>query len=228
MFELTEAIQAADADLIITLGSFITDAVKLARLFVPNNVSTLSGADKLFAKIRAGEFVEPATIPVINVTTTLSRSEFTCAGGATDSKSGHKLVTMYKSMYADVVILDPSLSGGTPRKVWLSTGVRAIDHFIEGLYGNAAALFINMHEKLGIEVDKDIENVIIRALGNLLTSLLSTKHNCDDENARLRAFMSVQECHRAGFKGIGASHGIGHQLSPLGVGHGETSFIILP
>ncbi|KAI1676090.1 Iron-containing alcohol dehydrogenase [Pyrenophora tritici-repentis] len=229
VFELTEAIQAADADLIITLGGCsITDAVKLARLFVPNNVSTVSGAEKLFAKIRAGEFVEPAAIPVINVPTTLSGSEFTCAGGATDSNTGHKLVTMHKSMYADVVILDPRLSFGTPRKVWLSTGVRAIDHFIEGLYGNAAALFIDMHEELGIEVDKDIENIIVRALGNLLTSLLSIKHNWDDEKARLRAFMSVQECHRAGFNGIGASHGIGHQLGPLGVGHGETSCIILP
>ena len=27
---------------------------------------------------------------------------------------------------------------------------------------------------------------------------------------------------------MGASHGIGHQLGPLGVGHGETSCILLP
>lgn len=27
---------------------------------------------------------------------------------------------------------------------------------------------------------------------------------------------------------LGASHGIGHQLGPLGVGHGETSCILLP
>src|SRR5436309_15226187 len=27
---------------------------------------------------------------------------------------------------------------------------------------------------------------------------------------------------------VGASHGIGHQLGPLGVGHGETSCILLP
>src|ERR1700749_4869192 len=28
--------------------------------------------------------------------------------------------------------------------------------------------------------------------------------------------------------GAGASHGIGHQLGPLGVGHGQTSCILLP
>jgi alcohol dehydrogenase class IV len=27
---------------------------------------------------------------------------------------------------------------------------------------------------------------------------------------------------------MGASHGIGHQLGPLGVGHGETSCVMLP
>ena len=27
---------------------------------------------------------------------------------------------------------------------------------------------------------------------------------------------------------MGASHGIGHQLGPLGVGHGETSYVMLP
>nr|A0A3G9HPE6.1 RecName: Full=Dehydrogenase ALT3; AltName: Full=AAL-toxin biosynthesis cluster protein 3 [Alternaria alternata]BBG74269.1 Fe-containing alcohol dehydrogenase [Alternaria alternata] len=229
VFQLAQDIQATDADLIITLGGCsITDAVKLAKLFIPNNVSTIPGAEELFARIRADESVKPATIPVINVPTTLSGSEFTCAGGATNLTTGHKQVTMHSSLYADVVVLDPRLSISTPRQVWLATGVRAIDHFVEGLYGNVAALFTDMREELGNEANEDIEKVIAGALGSLLTSLLSTKENWNDEEARLQAFLAVKECPRAGHNGIGASHGIGHQLGPLGVGHGETSCIILP
>lgn len=229
VFQLADDIVAKDADLIITLGGCsITDAVKLARLFIPNDVFTMPDVQQLFANIRADEPVKPATIPVINVPTTLSGSEFTPAGGATDLNTGHKLVTIHPSMYADVVVLDPRLSISTPRHVWLSTGIRAVDHFVEGLYGNAAALFLDMQEELGIETNEDIEKVIVDALSNLLISLLSLKENWEDEKARLQAFLAVKECPRAEFNGIGASHGIGHQLGLLGVGHGETSCIILP
>lgn len=231
VFELARDIESTEADLIITLGgSSITDAVKLARLFIPNGISTPEDKDKLFKRIKEDEDVKAATIPVINVPTTLSGSEFTSAGGATNMHGGHKKqVTMHPSMYADVVVLDPKLSVTTPARFWLSTGIRAVDHFIEGMYGNVAELFAAMQKELGNELDEEeLLRDLAGALRSLLANLLRTRDDWADENARLQTFLAVKECPRAGHNGIGASHGIGHQLGPLGVGHGETSCIMLP
>ncbi|KAF7548175.1 hypothetical protein G7Z17_g7231 [Cylindrodendrum hubeiense] len=230
VFELASDIQSTDANIIITVGGgSVTDAVKLARLCIPNGVSSLDDVDRLFERIKADEDVEAATIPVINVPTTLSASEFTCAGGATNLHAGHKKqVTMHPSMYADIVVLDPKLSVSTPSRFWLSTGIRAVDHFVEGLYGNVAELFADMQKELGNESKEDLMKDISSALRSLLANLLKTKDDWEDENARLQTFLALKECPRAGHHGVGASHGIGHQLGPLGVGHGETSCIILP
>ncbi|KAH7000972.1 hypothetical protein EDB80DRAFT_721245 [Ilyonectria destructans] len=229
VFALAQDLRSTEADLIITLGGgSITDAVKLARIFVSNNVLTIEAVDDLFKNCDPvnpgpGE-VNPATIPVINVPTTLSGGEFTLVAGATDTQTGHKRVMMHQSMCADFVVLDPTLSISTPARFWLSTGVRALDHFIEGIYGNVGAFRKGVS---GVS-QRDIEGSITSAIRSLLVSLLETKENWDGYNARLRAFLAIKDCPLAGNNGTGASHGIGHQLGPLGVGHGETSCVMLP
>lgn len=47
----------------------------------------------------------------------------------------------------------------------------------------------------------------------------------EDLNARLVSQLGVVDAMSAASRGVplGASHGIGHQLGPAGVGHGETS-----
>ncbi|KAI0129676.1 hypothetical protein BJ170DRAFT_617220 [Xylariales sp. AK1849] len=224
VFELTEDLKSKNPDLIITLGGgSLTDGVKLARLFVPNEVTTMEGVDKLYETCKIStttqevpQDVKPATIPVIYVPTTLSGGEFTHAGGATDVKSGHKKILLHESMYADVVIFDPALSVTTPERFWLSTGIRGVDHCIEGLYANMP------------NAKPEVSAELIVALRSLLVNLLETKKNWENQDARLREFLAVKECPKAVFNGIGASHGIGHQLGPLGVGHGETSCVMLP
>lgn len=229
VFGLAQDLRSTDADFIITLGGgSITDAVKLARIFVSNDFLTMEDVDELFKKCDpvnpVPREVKPATIPVINVPTTLSGGEFTRVAGATDTQTGHKRVMMHQSMCADFVVLDPTLSISTPARFWLSTGVRALDHFIEGMYGNVGAF-----RKGGSGVSqRDIESNIASALRSLLVSLLETKDNWEGYDARLRAFLAIKDCPLAGNNGIGASHGIGHQLGPLGVGHGETSCVMLP
>ncbi|CAJ2505747.1 Uu.00g131410.m01.CDS01 [Anthostomella pinea] len=225
VFELTADLKAKEVDLIITLGGgSISDGVKLARLFVANGVTTTQGVDVLWEKCNSmmgsqpaeRDDVKPATIPCINVPTTLSGGEFTPAGGATDPKTHHKRVLRHESMYADIVVFDPSLSVSTPAHVWLSTGVRAVDHCIEGLYANAP------------DARPEISPELINALRTLLVSLLQTKKNWYDTEARLKSMLAVKDSIKGVFNGIGASHGIGHQLGPMGVGHGETSCVMLP
>ncbi|KAI1777490.1 Dehydroquinate synthase-like protein [Hypoxylon cercidicola] len=222
---LTGDIKAKKPDLIITLGGgSITDGVKLARLFEANDVSDMQGVGVLFTKCKADlrnltkatPGVNPATIPVINVVTTLSAGEFTPAGGATNLETHEKWILLHGSMMADMVVFDPALTLSTPPRFWFSTGMRAIDHCTEGAYANLPSADPGLNEEL------------VRALRQLLASLLETKKNWDDLDARLRSQLALPTAIRALFNGMGASHGIGHQLGPLGVGHGETTCIVLP
>jgi len=119
---------------------------------------------------------------------------------------------------ADLVILDPALSVSTPERIWLSTGIRAVDHCVEGLCSTDPAA--------GAESDKGFRE----GLKLLVPNLLLTKKNWDAEEPRLKEMMGVIEAMKGLEYGVpmGGSHGIGHQLGPLGVGHGETSCIMLP
>ncbi|KAK7753280.1 hypothetical protein SLS62_004799 [Diatrype stigma] len=132
-----------------------------------------------------------------------------------------------------LVILDPALAVLTPARVWLSTGVKAVDHCVETLCavrgGDDAA-------------DADAR----RGLASLIPGLLQTaaavrardaggdedegKVREKDMDARLTSLLGVGHAMSAASRGVplGASHGIGHQLGPMGIGHGETSCILLP
>lgn len=69
-----------------------------------------------------------------------------------------------------------------------------------------------------------------KGLRLLVPNLLKTKADWDAEEPRLKCMMGVVEAVQALKNGVpmGGSHGIGHQLGPLGVGHGETSCVMLP
>ncbi|KAI0382203.1 Dehydroquinate synthase-like protein [Hypomontagnella monticulosa] len=225
VFALAGDLKVKNPDLIITLGAgSISDGVKLARFVAANDVSDMRGADELFAKAKAdlnslgkvAAGVKPATIPVINVPTSLSGGEFTPFGAATNLETFEKRNLFHESMTADIVVFDPALTISTPARFWLSTGVRGVDHCIEGLYATLKG------------ASAELSGAIVLALRDLLAGLLKTKQKWDDVDARLRTQLAVRTATRALYSGMGASHGIGHQLGPMGVGHGETSCIMLP
>ena len=68
-----------------------------------------------------------------------------------------------------------------------------------------------------------------KGLRQLLPGLLKTKEEPGLTEPRLQCQLGAVDAIIAVLEGIplGASHGIGHQLGPLGVGHGETSCIML-
>lgn len=220
---MAQDIVAKKSGLIITLGGgSLTDGVKLARFLAANGITDVEGINKIKEKCKvwaphpSEEEIKPATIPCINVPTTLSGGEYTKLGGATDTEGdGHKVVLQHESMLADLVILDPALTVSTPERFWLSTGIRGLDHCCEGLYENLPTS--------SPETSADL----VAALETLLASLLRTKTDWADPEARLQVMLVVKECPRVINNGLGASHGIGHQLGPLGVGHGETSCVML-
>ena len=72
----------------------------------------------------------------VAIPTTLSGAEWANRAGVTDERSGRKRGFADPKTVPRVVVLDPEATIFTPEKLWLSTGVRALDHAVEGfLFG---------------------------------------------------------------------------------------------
>jgi len=103
----------------------------------------MSGADMLVGvgggsvmdgtKAVARQLSYPAQVAV---PTTLSGAEWAHRVGVTDEVAGKKSGFADARAVPPVVILDPEATVFTPEELWLSTGIRALDHAVEGfLYG---------------------------------------------------------------------------------------------
>jgi alcohol dehydrogenase class IV len=150
------------------------------------------------------------------VTTTLSAAEFSNYGGCVDPVRGVKDGYSGREIGAAAVILDPAVTLYTPQNLWLSTGIRAIDHAIEGICSKEANVLV--------------EGTSLHGLRLFSRSLLASKNDPADLHARLEcmqaAWMSSFGILKVPF---GASHGIGHSLGAVtGVAHGYTSCVMLP
>ena len=72
----------------------------------------------------------------VAIPTTLSGAEWANRAGVTDESAGRKRGFADPKTVPQVVVLDPGATVFTPERLWLSTGVRALDHAVEGfLYG---------------------------------------------------------------------------------------------
>lgn len=125
---------------------------------------------------------------------------------------------MFRAPYfcAATVIYDPHLATLTPPWLWLSTGMRAVDHAVEGFLSPDANPFS--------------DGTALHGLRQLALGLPNSKLNPEDWRARSEGQMGVWLA-AAGIGRVryGASHGIGHQLGALaGVPHGYTSCVLLP
>src|SRR5262249_39759365 len=116
-----------------------------------------------------------------------------------------------------IVILDPAPTVHTPLWVWLSTGIRALDHATEGLCSSVSNPVSDAY--------------YVQALKLLSTSLPRVKRNPRDLDARLDCQIAtwLSTAGRHGGVQMGASHAIGHALgATCGVPHGYTSCVMLP
>lgn len=69
-----------------------------------------------------------------------------------------------------------------------------------------------------------------KGLAMLIPALLQCKRDPAATAPRVAAYLAAVESMRMMWLKVpvGASHGIGHQLGPLGVAHGETSCVLMP
>ncbi|KAF7714265.1 Fe-containing alcohol dehydrogenase [Penicillium ucsense] len=219
VLQIVEEARKVEADLLLTLGAgSLTDGAKIIALALANGARTPADLETLAESPSKRSQINAPTIPIISIPTSLSAGEYSNFAGGTEDRSHRKYSFQAPLRGPQLVILDPELARTTPDAIWLSTGIRAVDHCVETL---CAA------EGTSPESDKLAEH----ALSMLVPGLLKCKRNRKDREAHLQCQLgsvgAMAAC-SSGAVQLGASHGIGHQLGPLGVGHGETSCLLLP
>jgi maleylacetate reductase len=221
--EAANAAREAGADLLVTIGGgSVTDAAKMVGLCLGNGVTEASQLDRYRAVIDADGAarrpeVAPPSVRMIAIPTTLSAGEFSAGAGCTDTTRHVKESFSHPLMIPRTVILDPEASVHTPEWLFLSTGIRAVDHAVEDICS------VN-----GQPISEGAAYHALRLLGK---GLRAVKADPSDREARLDcqigAWMSMVGSQTGVSKG--ASHGIGHVLGgTAGVPHGYTSCVMLP
>ncbi|KAJ5367696.1 hypothetical protein N7541_001637 [Penicillium brevicompactum] len=219
VLQITKDTRTLEADAILTVGAgSLTDGAKIIALALANNVNTPEELETLAEGPKKRKNITPPTVPIVSVPTSLSAGEFSNFAGGTEDNLKRKYSFQPPSRGPQLVIFDPDLVKSTPNSIWLSTGVRAIDHCVESLCAIKGTT--NASDELAKH-----------ALSLLVPGLLHCKQSREDRDAHLQCQLGSIDAMAACTSGsieLGASHGIGHQLGPLGVGHGETSCILLP
>jgi alcohol dehydrogenase len=195
--DLQKEIERVDADSLVSLGG---------------------GSPIDSAKVAMYGMLDRRELVHIAVPTTLSAAEYTHAGGVTDESTRVKSGIYDMRVLPRTVINDPTLTLATPDWLWVSTGIRALDHAIECAYAirhqpisdalaaKSIALFVQ-HLKPSIESQGDEQ--------------LAHRGHCQ--------FASWYSIYGAMNTRFGLSHLLGHQIGPRwNVPHGVTSCITLP
>ncbi|MGP1676283.1 MAG: iron-containing alcohol dehydrogenase [Burkholderiales bacterium] len=217
------AARAASADILLSVGGgSITDAAKMVAICLGNGITDPAALDALRVTVRAdGSMVRPSykppSVASVIIPTTLSAGEFSAAAGCTDSVRRVKEMYVHAQAAPRTVILDPAVTLHTPQWLWLSTGIRAVDHAVEDLCSISSKPFS--------------DGTSFHALRLLGKGLRAAKADPNDLPARLDCQLGSWMSIIGSSAGVdkGASHGIGHVLGgTAGVPHGHTSCVMLP
>jgi maleylacetate reductase len=221
--DAANAARAAGADLLATVGGgSVTDAAKMVAFCLGNGVSDPAQLDAYRASVSADGRTErpqakPPAIRTIAIPTTLSAGEYTASAGCTDTVREVKESFGHPLMMPKSVVLDPRATIHTPEWLFLSTGIRAVDHAVEDICSP--------------ECQPISEGASFHALKLLGRGLSGVKADPLDLDARLEAQLGAWMSMVGSQTGVpkGASHGIGHVLGGTAhVPHGYTSCVMLP
>ena len=212
------------ADLIATVGGgSITDGAKAVQLCLANEITSAEAINSLRpvkgldGALAPPPDMKPPTVPQVTVPTTLSAGEFSAIAGVTDERHRVKELIRHPGIMPRVVVLDPAVTVHTPEWLWLSTGIRAVDHCVEGICSGEANPYADAQALHGLSL--------------LARGLPRVKADPSDIDARLDcqigSWLSMGPL--ASGVPMGASHGIGYVLGAMfDIPHGHTSCIMLP
>jgi alcohol dehydrogenase class IV len=228
VLEIAKSLKENEADCLISIGSSsYSDASKIARLMQANltpESMTIEDMESLVNQEKGNtETLKDPIVRLIVVPTSLSASEWNNTSSATNPKTHKKQHFNSDKAAPDLILLDPEVAATAPRKLWLSSGMRAVDHCVETM----------VNEKCTQEVFDHMSD----SLETLLKGLKEYKTG-EDKGERAELLDGISDCQlgsRNAMMGLllwktpmGLSHAIGHQLgSVCGVMHGVTSCIML-
>jgi maleylacetate reductase len=214
----TNQARAADADLIVTVGGgSITDGAKAVQLCLANDVGTVEGIDQIRTVRGVSPPMTAPRVRQISVPTTISGGEFSAIAGVTNTHTKVKEALRHALIMPRAVILDPAITVHTPEWLFLSTGIRAVDHCVEGICSREAHPYADAQA--------------LHGLAMLAKGLLRVKADPADLDARMDCQLGTWLSTGPLTSGVpmGASHGIGYVLgAAYGVPHGHTSCVMLP
>ena len=214
----------AGCDLLITVGGgSTTDGGKAVTICLEHDIREpdrlepyRTVVDEITGKRHFPQYRAPR-VRQISVPTTLSGGEFNARAGVTEPRLRLKQAYIHPGLIPLAVIFDPAITVHTPQWLWLSTGIRAVDHAVEtfcSIDGNAYT-----------------DSTALQALRLLGRSLPRVKADPSDLEARLDCQIGAWISMTGIVSGtrMGASHAIGHVLGgSAGVPHGYTSCVMLP
>jgi len=214
----SEAARAANADLIVTVGGgSITDGAKAVQLCLANNIRSVEAIDSIRVVKGVAPPLTPPLVRQISVPTTIAGGEFSSIAGVTNAATRVKEMLRHDLVMPRAAILDPAITVHTPEWLFLSTGIRAVDHCVEGL--------------CSAECHPYAEAQAVKGLSLLARGLPRVKADPSDLAARMDCQIGTWLSMGPLSSGVpmGASHGIGYVLGAVyDVPHGHTSCVMLP
>jgi maleylacetate reductase len=213
VMEAADAARAAGADALLSLGGGSpVDAAKAVAFSLASGLD-LAAPD---APARARGARLERVLPHLSVPTTLSVAELSSAAGFSAEGTREKVGVAAPELRPAAVFYDAELAVRTPLPLWLSTGIRAVDHAVETLLApgehplpDAAAL---------------------EGLRRLRAGLPAARERPDDPAARTEGQLGAWFSYLLpGAASRGLSHTLGKRLgSRHGIPHGVTSCLLLP
>ena len=223
VIEAAAMAREAGADLIVTIGGgSVTDGAKAVQLCLANDIRNAEALDR-YRPVKGPDGApvppkcNPPSVPQVTVPTTLSAGEFSAIAGVTDERHRDKELFRHPQIIPRAVVLDPAVTVHTPEWLRLSTGIRAVDHCVEGICSGEANPYADAQALHGLAL--------------LCRGLPRVKAEPNDLKARLDcqigSWLSMGPL--ASGVPMGASHGIGYVLGAVfDIPHGHTSCIMLP
>ncbi|RAL14146.1 iron-containing alcohol dehydrogenase [Aspergillus homomorphus CBS 101889] len=229
IIDIAHTVQDHDIQAVVSIGSgSYSDACKIA-VMLSATLPAGFGADEMEALVDqerglAGpETVKAPVTKLICVPTSLSAGEWNAIASGTNAQ-GKKQHFGHPEGAPSLILMDPQVARTTPSHLWLASGMRAVDHFVESL--------------CSAECDEEAATHIQKGLPLLLRGL-KEYHDGQEGGNEDELLKGIAESQRGSRDALipflkwkipmGASHAIGHQLgSVAGVQHGVTSCILLP
>ncbi len=157
-----------------------------------------------------------SVLPHIAIPTTLSTAEMSWRAGFSSEVGRVKTGVGAPELLPATIFFDAELAAHTPLPLWLSTGIRAVDHAVEAILSDGNHPF---QDAMSLE-----------ALRRLPAALLAAQADPQDREARTAGQLGAWFSMTLPFASAnGLSHTLGKRLgSRHGIPHGVTSCLMLP